>query len=120
MLIGVPKEIKSGEARVGVTPGAASEYVAHGHTVLVETGAGGGIGLDDDAYRRAGAEIGATATEVFARADMIVKVKEPQPGEWAQLRAGQILYTYLHLAADPDQARGLMESGVTAIASILA
>ncbi len=116
MLVGVPKEIKSGEARVGVTPGAASEYVAHGHTVLVETGAGGGIGLDDEAYRRAGARIAATAGEIFASADMIVKVKEPQPQEWAQLRKGQILYTYLHLAADPEQARGLMQSGVTAIA----
>ena len=116
MLVGVPKEIKSGEARVGVTPGAASEYVAHGHTVLVETGAGGGIGLDDEAYRHAGARIAATAGEIFASADMIVKVKEPQPQEWAQLRKGQILYTYLHLAADPEQARGLMQSGVTAIA----
>ncbi len=116
MLVGVPKEIKSGEARVGVTPGAASEYVAHGHTVLVETGAGAGIGMDDDAYRAAGATIAATAAEIFARADMIVKVKEPQPAEWAQLRRGQILYTYLHLAADAAQARGLMDSGVSAIA----
>ena len=116
MLVGVPKEIKSGEARVGVTPGAASEYVAHGHTVLVETGAGAGAGFDDAAYRRAGAEIVATPAEVFRRAGMIVKVKEPQPDEWAQLRKGQILYTYLHLAADPRQARGLMQSGVTAIA----
>jgi alanine dehydrogenase len=116
MLVGVPKEIKVGEARVGVTPGAAAEYVAHGHKVLVETGAGSGIGVDDGAYVAAGAEIVATASEIFAKADMIVKVKEPQPREWAQLHEGQILYTYLHLAADPAQARGLMQSGVTAIA----
>ena len=116
MLIGVPKEIKVGEARVGLTPAAVVEYVAHGHDVLVETGAGAGIGAGDDVYRAAGATIAATAAEVFARADMIVKVKEPQPAEWAQLRPGQILFTYLHLAADPKQARGLMESGVTAIA----
>jgi alanine dehydrogenase len=116
MLVGVPKEIKSGEARVGVTPGAASEYVAHGHAVLVETGAGSGIGVDDEAYVAAGAKIATTAAEIFARADMIVKVKEPQPQEWAQFHKGQILYTYLHLAADAEQARGLMQSGVTAIA----
>jgi alanine dehydrogenase len=116
MLVGVPREIKSGEARVGVTPGAASEYVAHGHTVLVETGAGAGIGVGDDAYVAAGAKIARTAAEIFAKADMIVKVKEPQPQEWAQLHKGQILYTYLHLAADAEQARGLMQSGVTAVA----
>jgi alanine dehydrogenase len=116
MLVGVPKEIKSGEARVGVTPGAAAEYVAHGHAVLVETGAGAGIGMDDEAYRKAGATIAGTPAEIFAKADMVVKVKEPQPAEWAQLRKGQILYTYLHLAADAAQARGLMETGVTAIA----
>ena len=116
MLVGVPKEIKSGEARVGVTPGAASEYVAHGHKVLVESFAGAGIGVDDDAYVAAGAQIATTAAEVFAKADMIVKVKEPQPQEWAQLHPGQILYTYLHLAADAEQARGLMQSGVAAIA----
>lgn len=116
MLVGVPKEIKSGEARVGVTPGAASEYVAHGHTVLVETGAGAGIGVDDQAYVNAGATIATTAAEIFAKADMIVKVKEPQPKEWAQLRKGQILYTYLHLAPDPEQTRGLLKSGVTGVA----
>ena len=116
MLIGVPKEIKSGEARVGVTPAAAGEYVAHGHKVLVETGAGEGIGAGDAVYRAAGAEIAASAAEVFAKASMIVKVKEPQPVEWAQLRAGQILFTYLHLAADAPQAHGLVESGVTAVA----
>jgi alanine dehydrogenase len=116
MLVGVPKEIKSGEARVGVTPGAASEYVAHGHTVLVESGAGAGIGVGDEAYVAAGAKIATSAAEIFAKADMIVKVKEPQPQEWAQLHKGQILYTYLHLAADAEQARGLMQSGVTAVA----
>jgi alanine dehydrogenase len=116
MLVGVPKEIKPSEYRVGLTPSAVGEYVAHGHQVLVETGAGGGIGADDAVYKAAGADIAATAAEVFAKADMIVKVKEPQPAEWKQLRAGQILFTYLHLAADAPQARGLMDSGVTAVA----
>ena len=115
MLIGVPKEIKVGEARVGLTPAAVVEYVAHGHDVLVETGAGAGMRADDDDYVAAGATIAQTAAEVFARADMIVKVKEPQPAE-GRSSPGQILFTYLHLAADPKQARGLMESGVTAIA----
>ncbi len=116
MLVGVPKEIKVGEARVGLTPAAVVEYVAHGHQVLVETGAGAGIRAGDDVYAAAGATIARTAAEVFAKAGMIVKVKEPQPAEWAQLHAGQILFTYLHLAADPEQTRGLMASGVTAIA----
>jgi alanine dehydrogenase len=116
MLVGVPKEIKVAEARVGLTPGAVGEYVGRGHRVVVETRAGAGIGADDAAYVAAGAEIAKDAAEVFAKADMIVKVKEPQPQEWVQLRAGQILFTYLHLAADPAQARGLMASGVTAIA----
>jgi alanine dehydrogenase len=116
MLVGVAKEIKSGEARVGLTPGAVGEYVAHGHRVLVETKAGVGIDADDAAYVAAGAAIAKDAAEVFAKADMVVKVKEPQPKEWAQLRSGQILFTYLHLAADAAQARGLMASGVTAIA----
>jgi alanine dehydrogenase len=116
MLVGVPKEVKSGEARVGLTPESVGEYVAHGHRVLVETGAGTGIDADDQAYIAAGARIAETAAEVFAKSDMIVKVKEPQPKEWAQLHAGQILFTYLHLAADPAQTRGLMASGVTAIA----
>src|SRR5690606_12371109 len=84
--------------------------------VLMETGAGAGIGADDNAYRAAGAEIAGTVADVFARTDMIVKVKEPQPGEWAQLREGQIVYTYLHLAPDPEQTKGLLESGVTAVA----
>jgi alanine dehydrogenase len=116
MLVGVPREIKNHEYRVGLTPAAVREYCAAGHAVIVERGAGDGIGADDDTYRRAGAEIVDTAAEVFARAGMVVKVKEPQPGEWTQLRAGQILFTYLHLAPDPDQARGLMQSGVSAVA----
>ncbi len=116
MRVGCPKEIKNHEYRVGLTPGSVREYVAHGHDVLVETGAGAGIGADDNAYRAAGARIAQNAEEVFAKSDMIVKVKEPQPVEWAQLREGQILYTYLHLAPDPDQTRGLLQSGVTAIA----
>jgi alanine dehydrogenase len=116
MLVGVPREIKVHEYRVGLTPGSARELVAAGHQVLVETGAGSGIGVDDDAYVRVGAAIAATAADVFARADMIVKVKEPQPSEWVMLRPDQILFTYLHLAPDPEQARGLMRSGCTAIA----
>ncbi|BCG88587.1 MULTISPECIES: alanine dehydrogenase [unclassified Mesorhizobium] len=116
MRVGCPKEIKNHEYRVGLTPGSVREYVAHGHEVLVEAGAGAGIGADDNAYRAAGATIAKTAADVFAKSDMIVKVKEPQPNEWAQLRDGQILYTYLHLAPDPEQTKGLLASGVTAIA----
>jgi alanine dehydrogenase len=116
MRVGVPKEIKQHEYRVGLTPGSVREYVAAGHAVAVETGAGAGIGADDETYRKAGATILGSAQEVFASAEMIVKVKEPQPGEWAQLREGQILFTYLHLAPDPDQARGLLASGCTAVA----
>ncbi len=116
MLIGVPKEIKRDEYRVGLTPAAVTEYIAHGHTVIVETGAGLGIGADDTAYTKAGAVIAASAPEIFAAADMIVKVKEPQANEWVQLRKGQILFTYLHLASDRPQTEGLLASGVTAIA----
>ena len=116
MRVGCPKEIKNHEYRVGLTPGSVREYVAHGHEVLVETGAGNGIGADDNAYRGAGAVIASSASDVFAKSDMIVKVKEPPPGEWVQLREGQILYTYLHLAPDPEQTKGLLNSGVTAIA----
>ncbi|MBB3977899.1 alanine dehydrogenase [Rhizobium azooxidifex] len=116
MRVGCPKEIKNHEYRVGLTPGAVREYVAHGHEVIVETKAGAGIGADDDAYRAAGAKIVPTARDIFDKADMVVKVKEPQPSEWAQLRDGQILYTYLHLAPDPEQTKGLLHSGVTAIA----
>ncbi|MFN7023905.1 MAG: alanine dehydrogenase [Pseudorhizobium sp.] len=116
MRVGCPKEIKNHEYRVGLTPAAVREYVAHGHKVLVETKAGAAIGADDEAYRAAGAEIVATAKEIFEKADMVVKVKEPQPQEWALLRDGQILYTYLHLAPDPEQTKGLLASGVTAVA----
>ena len=116
MIIGVPKEIKNNEFRVGMTPGGAREFVAHGHTVLVENSAGDGSSFSDAEYSGAGAELVATAEEVFARADMIVKVKEPQPVEIARLRPGQILYTYLHLAPDYEQTVGLIGSGAVCIA----
>ncbi|MCW5749209.1 MAG: alanine dehydrogenase [Alphaproteobacteria bacterium] len=116
MRVGVPREIKIHEYRVGLTPASVREYVAAGHEVLVEREAGAGIAAADDDYRRAGARVVDTAAEIFAAADMIVKVKEPQPGEWVQLRDGQILFTYLHLASDPEQARGLMASGCSAVA----
>ncbi|MFK7901700.1 MAG: alanine dehydrogenase, partial [Nitratireductor sp.] len=114
MKVGVPKEIKNNEFRVGLTPGSVREYVAHGHDVYIETNAGGGINASDEDYKAAGAQILQTAEEVFAIAEMIVKVKEPQPSEWAQLRQDQILYTYLHLAPDAPQTMGLIESGCTA------
>lgn len=116
MRIGVPKEIKVHEYRVGLIPASVREAVAHGHSVLVETGAAERIGFSDDDYRKVGAEIAASAEEVFANADLIVKVKEPQPKECAMLRPGQTLFTYLHLAPDPKQAKALMQSGATAIA----
>lgn len=116
MKVGVPKEIKAHEYRVGLTPGAVREYVAAGHSVLVETDAGAGIGATDNDYRKAGATILDSAREVFESSEMIVKVKEPQASEWAQLRENQILFTYLHLAPDPEQAKGLLNSGCTAIA----
>ncbi len=116
MRIGMPKEIKTHEYRVGMTPGGVREVVRHGHAVWVETGAGAGIGLDDATYEKAGATIAASAAEVFAQAELIVKVKEPQPVECARLRSGQTLFTYLHLAPDPEQAKGLLASGCTAIA----
>src|SRR5712671_3084719 len=116
MRVGVPKEIKIQEYRVGLTPGAVREYVAAGHRVVVETSAGAGIGATDETYRKAGAVIANTAAEIFGTADMIVKVKEPQASEWSRLREGQIIFTYLHLAPDLEQARGLMASGCTAIA----
>ncbi len=116
MLLGVPKEIKNHEYRVGLTPGSVRELIQRGHRVLVEQTAGTGIGFGDDAYRAAGAELVDTATEVFARAELIVKVKEPQPDECRQLRAGQTLFTYLHLAPDPQQVALLLASGVTALA----
>ena len=116
MLIGVPKEIKVHEYRVGLTTAGARELIAHGHQVLVETGAGAGIGLDDAAYQNAGASIAGSAAEVFEKAEMIVKVKEPQPQECKMLRDGQVLFTYLHLAPDPKQTELLVESGCIAIA----
>ncbi|WP_417415591.1 alanine dehydrogenase [Hoeflea sp.] len=116
MRVGCPKEIKNHEYRVGLTPGAVREYVAHGHDVIVETKAGMGIDADDAAYQAAGAQIVGSAREIFERSDMVVKVKEPQPSEWAQLRDGQLLYTYLHLAPDPEQTKGLLASGCTAVA----
>jgi alanine dehydrogenase len=116
MLIGVPKEIKTHEYRVGLVPASVRELILHGHKVIVETKAGAGIGFDDHAYREAGAGIAKTAAEVFAKADMIVKVKEPQAGECRMLRRGQLLFTYLHLAPDPAQTKGLLKSGCTAIA----
>jgi alanine dehydrogenase len=116
MKIGVPKEIKAHEYRVGLTPEAVREYTAAGHLVFVEAGAGAGIGAADDVYGRAGAVVVPTVEEVFAAADMIVKVKEPQASEWVQLREGQILFTYLHLAPDAAQTHGLIASGCTAIA----
>lgn len=116
MLVGVPKEIKNNEFRVGLTPESVEELTARGHQVVVERNAGFGIGADDDAFVAAGAEVVDTAAEIFARAEMIVKVKEPQSGERAMLRPGQILYTYLHLAPDPDQTRDLVASGAICIA----
>jgi alanine dehydrogenase len=116
MRIGVPKEIKVHEYRVGLIPASVREAVAHGHQVFVESEAAERMGVSDDDYRRAGAVILETADEVFAEAELIVKVKEPQPKECAMLRAGQTLFTYLHLAPDPKQANALMQSGVTAIA----
>ena len=116
MHIGVPKEIKTHEYRVGLTPESVAELVADGNTVVVETGAGAGIGSDDAEYKAAGATIAPDAASVFESADMIVKVKEPQAAERAMLRPGQILYTYLHLAPDPAQTKELLESGAVCIA----
>ena len=116
MLIGVPKEIKDHEYRVGLTPDSVNEVVLHGHEVLVESGAGAGIGAGDADYAEVGATIAGDARAVFERAEMIVKVKEPQPGERAMLREGQVLFTYLHLAPDPQQTADLVESGAVCIA----
>ena len=116
MLIGVPKEIKNHEYRIGLTPAGARELVSHGHQVIVQRDGGKAIGLTDEMYEKAGATIVDTAEEIFRRADMIIKVKEPQPVECAMLRPGQILYTYLHLAPDPEQTAALVKSGCTAIA----
>ncbi|MBL8328061.1 MAG: alanine dehydrogenase [Rubrivivax sp.] len=116
MRIGVPKEIKTHEYRAGLTPPAVRELVAQGHEVLVQAGTGAGIGCDDAAYLKAGAQIVSDAAAVFAQAEMLVKVKEPQPQEIAMLREGQLLFTYLHLAPDRAQTLGLLASGCTAIA----
>jgi len=116
MLIGVPKEIKNHEYRVGMTPESVSAAIAHGHQVMVQTGAGIGIGADDYAYQSAGATIINDAAEIFEKAEMVVKVKEPQSVERQMLRAGQILYTYLHLAPDPEQTKDLIASGAICIA----
>ncbi len=116
MRVGVPAEIKPGEHRVGLTPTAVREYVAHGHQVIVEAGAGQGAGYADEAFRKAGATIVADADAVFAGAEMIVKVKEPQKVEWERLEPRHILFTYLHLAPDPAQTEGLVKSGCAAIA----
>ena len=116
MRVGTPKEIKNHEYRVGLTPESVAELVIHGHEVLVETKAGAGIGADDADYVEAGGKIVDTAAEVFAEADMIVKVKEPQAGERKMLRKDQILYTYLHLAPDPEQTKDLVDSGAVCIA----
>ncbi|ETX27115.1 alanine dehydrogenase [Roseivivax isoporae] len=116
MKIGCPTEIKPQEFRVGITPGAAAEAVAHGHEVLIQSGAGRGAGFEDAAYTTAGARIVDSAEEVFATADLVVKVKEPQAVERAMLREGQVLFTYLHLAPDPEQTRDLIASGATCIA----
>ena len=116
MLIGVPKEIKVHEYRVGLTPDSVREFTSHGHRVIVESNAGAGISNSDNDYKAVGAEIAGDAAEVFAKADMIVKVKEPQAPERKMLRPGQILFTYLHLAPDPEQTRDLVESGAICIA----
>ncbi|MDF3607889.1 alanine dehydrogenase [Paracoccus sp. DMF-8] len=116
MKIGCPKEIKPQEFRVGLTPDAAREAVLHGHQVLVETGAGDGAGFGDDEYLAAGAQVLGDAAQVYDQAELIVKVKEPQPAERAMLRDGQVLFAYLHLAPDPDQTRDLLQSGVISIA----
>jgi alanine dehydrogenase len=116
MKIGVPKEIKNHEYRVGLTPASVRELTMRGHGVVVQTGAGSSIGLTDEQYVAAGARIASDAASIFADADMIVKVKEPQPEECAMLRPGQILYTYLHLAPDPEQTAALVKSGAICIA----
>ena len=116
MLVGVPKEIKVEEYRVGLVPGSVRELIHHGHKVMIETGAGGGIGFGDAAYRAAGAEVVGGPEEVFAEAEMVVKVKEPLEGEIKLLREGQVLFTYLHLAPDLEQTQGLIDSDCIAIA----
>lgn len=116
MLIGVPKEIKNHEYRVGMAPASVREAIKHGHQVMVEASAGDGIGVSDAEYEKIGAQVADTAEEIFASAELIVKVKEPQAGERAMLREGQVLFTYLHLAPDPEQTKDLVESGAICIA----
>jgi alanine dehydrogenase len=116
MLIGVPREVKKDEYRVAMLPVGVAELTRAGHRVLVEAGAGLGSGLSDDQYLAAGAELVKTADEVWDHADLIVKVKEPQASEWPQLRPGQLLFTYLHFAADAELTKNVLASGVTAIA----
>ena len=116
MIIGVPCEVKAAEHRIGLLPSAAYQLTQRGHRVLVETGAGTGSGYPDGDYAEAGAELVKTHEAVFAEADLIVKVKEPQPEETQLLRQGQVLFTYLHLAPDPNLAQALVQSGCTAIA----
>src|SRR5262250_2268242 len=116
MRIGVPREIKVHEYRVGLVPAGVRELTAAGHEIIVESGAGSGIGVTDAHYEACGAKVVGSAAQVFAAAEMVVKVKEPQPSECLMLRPGQVLFTYLHLAADREQAQGLIKSGATAIA----
>ncbi|MDA9580860.1 alanine dehydrogenase [Luminiphilus sp.] len=116
MIVGIPKEIKNHEYRIGMTPAGVRELVNRGHQVLVETEGGVGVGFDNDSFEAVGAQIVASPADIFAAADMIIKVKEPQPNECRMLRSGQILFTYLHLAPDPEQAQLLLDSGVSAIA----
>jgi alanine dehydrogenase len=116
MRIGVPAEVKADEYRVAITPAGVRELSSRGHEVLLQAGAGDGSAMGDEQFRAQGAEIVPDAQAVFAQADIVLKVKEPQPGEVAMLRAGQTLFTYLHLAAEPELARGLQESGATCIA----
>lgn len=116
MRIGVPAEIKNHEYRIGLTPTGVAELVKHGHEVLVQKNGGAGVGFSDEDYRKAGASIAIAANEIFEQSELIVKVKEPQPQECKQLREGQVLFTYLHLAPDPEQTRLLIESGATCIA----
>jgi alanine dehydrogenase len=116
MLIGVPKEIKNHEYRVGLTPGSVRELIHHNHRVMIESGAGDGIGMTDDDYRAAGAVVADSAAEIYASAEMIVKVKEPQLSEYGMLREGQVVFTYFHLAPAPELTRVLMDSGIIAIA----
>jgi alanine dehydrogenase len=112
----VPKEVKNHEYRVGLVPSSVRELIHHGHSVMIETTAGSGVGLSDDDYRNVGARIVDSAREIFETAEMVVKVKEPLPGEYAQLCEGQLLFTYLHLAPDEAQTKGLVESGCVAVA----